>query len=198
MNRFIFSITLSFLLLLPVCSFAQTEATSTASSSESIVDAVIENVTEIKEVVVPAPTTPPAEDSVLKLNTQKRIVNLAANISNRFDAVIWRFENIAARLQKRIDNETALGRDTTAAQASLSAANVAIAEAKYSMKDIDAAVFNAVTSKNPKEEWATVKQRYVSTRDIIKTAYQELKNTIINLKSAGQAPTETSSSTPTT
>jgi hypothetical protein len=198
MNRFIFSITLSLLVLLPVCSFAQTEATGTASSSESIVDTVIENVTEIKDVVVPAPTTPPAEDSVLKPNTQKRIVNLAANISNRFDAVIWRFENIASRLQKRIDSETALSRDTAAAQASLNAANVAIAEAKYSMRDIDVAVFKAVTSKNPKQEWTMVKQRYLNTRDIIKTAYQELKNTIINLKSAGQAPTETSSSTPTT
>ena len=66
------------------------------------------------------------------------------------------------------------------------------------MQGIDEAVFAAVTSKTPKEDWEEVKERYRSTREVIRTAYQELKNTIINLKAAGQAPTPTSTSTPTT
>ena len=198
MNRFTLTTALCLTLFLSALSLAHAEATTTASST-SIIGSVLQNVTEIKDTIEQKVTNSGTEgNGVLKQATQKRIVNLAANISNRFDAIIWRFENISSRLQKRIDAEKATGRNVDAAQTSLNAANTALATAKHDMNGIDGAVYDAVTSKDPKGDWQTVKGRYLDARTAIQTAHQELKNTVANLKSSTATPEtpSTSSSTP--
>ena len=200
MNRFTFTTVLCLSLFLSMLSLAHAEATTTASST-SIIGSVLQNVTEIKDTLEQKVGGNDTEGKgVLKQTTQKRIVNLAANISNRFDAIIWRFENISSRLQKRIDAEKAAGRNVDAAQASLNAANDALTTAKRDMDGIDGAVYDAVTSKDPKGDWQKVKDRYLDARTAIKTAHQELKNTVADIKSGTVTPEAqpTSSSTSNT
>jgi 3-oxoacyl-[acyl-carrier-protein] synthase III len=188
------------LLLVSGVSFAHAESTTTASSSTSLIGSLLQNVTDVKKNIEEKVTGSTEGNGVLKQATQKRIVNLAANISNRFDAIIWRFENISGRLQKRIDAEKASGKNVDAAQISLTAASTAIDDAKHDMEGVDGAVYDAVTSKDPKGDWQIVKGRYLHARTAIQTAHQALKQTITNLKSTEAAPSgETvSSSTPAT
>ena len=182
---------LFFITCLFVTPFALLEAqTTTASSTEtggSILDSVIQNVSEIKEnVQEKIQGTKPGNSPALKKATQKRIINLAANISNRFEGIIARLENISDRLNKRIEKQSIEGYNVSAAKATLENANNALRDAKNQMSDIDTAVTGAIGSTDPRTEWKKVRIKFTTARDSIKTAHTELKNTVANLKVATQ------------
>jgi hypothetical protein len=199
--RFIFSIFFTFVAVgTPLALFAQTESTSTASTTESggIFSTVIDTVNEFRQDV--QETVAPQDQAVLSERTQKRIINLAANISNRLDGISDRMTQISGRLEKRIQKQAAEGYDVTAAQNSLSAARSALETARKDLSTIDRKVVTAVGSTDPKAGWKEVRATYVIARDNIKIAHTELRNTISNLKSATQppAPTEAATSTEST
>ena len=199
--RYIFSIFFAFLLLSsPAVILAQTESTSTASTTESggIFSTVIDTVNEFRQDV--QETVTPQGQSVLSERTQKRIINLAANISNRLDGISDRMTQIAGRLEKRIEKQASEGYDVTAAKNSLNAARTALETARNDLSTIDRKVVATVGSTNPKASWKDVRATYIVARDNIKVAHTELRNTIVNLKSATQppAPTETATTTETT
>lgn len=190
------------LTLITLSPFAVLHAqTTTASSTETgggILNSVLQNVTDIKETVQEKiEGKPPAGNPALKKETQTRIINLAANISNRFDGIIARLENISGRLNKRIEKQAAEGYDVQAAQASLQAANTALSDAKNQMRDIDAAVVGAIGSSDPRGEWKKVRVTYLTARDAIRIAHTELKNTVSNLKNAQPVTVESTSTTTT-
>jgi hypothetical protein len=174
--------------LLPQVSLAQTTTatTTTASTTESI------------PAPSPAPSpAAPAPNVILESRAQERIINLAANISNRFDAIIARLENITNRLTTRAQKLQSENYDTSAALSSLEQARAALSSAKREMSDIDQAVVYAVGSQDPKTEWQNVKMKYLTARDSIKIAHSELKNTISHLKNAQRTiPAPQATSTP--
>lgn len=168
----------------PTMAFSQT---TTASSTESggFFETVISNVTGITEGVQEQITgAKPLKDAVLTKRIQERIINLAANISNRFDGLIARFENIAGRLQKRIDKQRSEGYDVGAAETSLTTARTELNAAKAEMKTIDTSVREAVGSIDPRGEWRDVRIQFLTTRDHIKAAHAALRETIMLLKTA--------------
>ena len=199
--RIIFSIFFTFVAIsTPLALLAQTESTSTATSTEpgGIFSTVIDTVNEFRQDV--QGTVAPQNQSVLSERTQKRIINLAANISNRLDGIHDRMTQIAGRLEDRIEKQASEGYEVTAAQNSLAAARVALETARRDLSTIDRKVVSAVGSPDPKTGWKDVHATYIVARDNIKIAHTELRNTISNLKSATQlpSPTETATTTETT
>lgn len=166
-------------------SFEVSAQTSTATSSESggFLETVINGVTGIKDQVQEQITgTRPLQDAVLTKRTQQRIINLAANISNRFEGLIARLENITGRLQKRADKLKAEGHDVSAANASLESARSSLASAKSQLSHIDNDVYDAVGSTDPRGDWQKVRQQFLTARDAIKAAHGALRATIVELK----------------
>jgi len=197
MKQLIATSLLLFPLLLSGTVFAQTEtSTTTASTTESggIISDIIQNVSEIGQGV--KEQIQGEQKAALEKRTQERITNLAANISNRFDGIIARLQNIIDRIDKRIEKQAGLGYDVTAAKNSLGSAQTSLDQAKAEMRGIDAAVNDALGSTDPRGEWKNVRQKFINARDSIRIAHAELRNTIINLKTASNTPTETASSTP--
>lgn len=196
--RYIFSIFFTFVAVgTPLALLAQTESTSTASTTESggIFSTVIDTVNEFREDI--QGTVAPQDQAVLSERTQKRIINLAANISNRLDGISDRMTQIAGRLEKRIEKQASEGYDVTAAQNSLNAARAALETARKDLSTIDRKVVATVGSTNPKAGWKDVRATYIVARDNIKVAHTELRNTIVNLKSATQPPVPTETATTT-
>ena len=159
--------------------------TSTASSTErgGIFDTVVESVSNITETVQEQlPLPKPEAKSVLSERAQERITNLAANISNRFDGIIARLQNIINRLNTRIEKLEATGADVSQAKQSLQSADIALEAARDDLDDIDDAVAAVVGSPDPKTEWQGVRAKFVSAREHVRTAHTELRNTVAHLK----------------
>ncbi len=166
--------------------------TSTASSTESggIFDTVVESVSNITETVQEQlPLPKPEAKSVLSERAQERITNLAANISNRFDGIIARLQNIINRLNTRIEKLEATGADVSQAKQSLASAGVALEAARDDLDDIDDAVATVVGSPDPKTEWQGVRAKFISAREHVRTAHSELRATVAHLKNAQPAAT---------
>ena len=177
-----FGVSLFALALVPTMAFSQT---STASSTEGggFFETVINSVTGIKEGVQEQITgEKPLRDAVLTKRIQERIINLAANISNRFDGLIARLDNIAGRLQKRIDKQRSEGYDVSAAETSLAIARTELNSAKEEMRTIDTSVRQAIGSVDPRGEWRGVRVKFLTTRDHIKAAHGALRKTTTLLK----------------
>ncbi len=169
-----------FIILLSVSGATASAQTTTPTTTASSTTAT----------TTPPVVTPSVVDGdrsvILERRAQERIINLAANISNKFDAIIARLGNIANRLNNRIQKMKVEGYDTTAAEASLFSAQTAINDARTEMSTIDRAVIDAVGSQSPKTEWQKVRAKYLAARERIKAAHMDLKLTVANLKSAGK------------
>ena len=115
---------------------------------------------------------------------QDRIINLAANISNRMDAATERLFNLIGRLESRMQKMEQNGYNTGAAAAKLREASQTLAEAKTAMADIDALVYAATTSEQPRSNWQAVRERYVVVGGLIRQTHTELREALSLLKTA--------------
>lgn len=151
-------------------------------------------------VTTPVVTSVPAvAGQSLSPAEQKRIQNLAANISNRFDALIVRFGGITVRLESRALKMEQAGKDVTAARASLEKAHKALGLATTAMTTIDAEVAKVTSSQNPNAEWLAVHNTFIYTLGDMNTTKQMLRQAIAELKDAQEtvrAATSTASSSP--
>ena len=174
--------------LLPNQTLAQ--STTTATTSASGTAPVVET---------PAPTNRPViEPRALTAAAQTRLINLAANVSNRLDAYVRRITNVTDRLESRANKMGENGLDVTAARAKIAEARAELDKARQSLANIDAAVNNFVKSENPRTYWQQVKATYMSSRDAIKAAHRATVETLLILKTASApAPTATSTTTST-
>lgn len=128
------------------------------------------------------PTANPTLDKPLSSESQKRITNLAANVSNRLDAVVARLFNIIGRLENRIILLKQQGLSTTEAEAKLRQATAPLAKAKNLLSSIDSQVYEAVTAEKPYTSWQHVKNRYQEIVSLINESYLNLKETLQILK----------------
>lgn len=129
---------------------------------------------------------------------QTRIINLAANISNRMDATIVRLSTIADRLTTRYDKMTAEGTNVTAARALLADASTALAAAATTLEDIDVRVTSATRSENPRSDWQAVKMQYSTAREEIKRAFSFLQQSITAAASPSDLAPEPVATEPST
>jgi len=122
----------------------------------------------------------------LRTRAQERVIKLAANMSNRFDATIARFSHISTRLESRIAKLNDEGIDTTIAVLELQNAKVTLDEARLSMLDIDAVVYNAVTSESPRTTWPAVRTNFREVHTKLLATHASLRQVVAALKDALQ------------
>ncbi len=133
---------------------------------------------------------------------QQRITNLAANISNRMDAVVVRLSSITVRIDSRITKLKDAGIDTEMAEAELTNAKNLLNEIKTLLVGIDYDVAKVTGSENPRTAWQDLKAKYRNISEKIKATHQSLRSTIALLKSAMKSatmdrPAETTNATTT-
>lgn len=155
--------------------------------------------TESTPPVTPTPRTFVTEPTLQKI-AQNRLLNLAANMSNRMDSAVARLQNVIDRLTTRLDIMLAEGANVTPAMVELALAQNSLDEAKRNLENIDVEVNAFTGSATPRENWGNLKKTYLSTRDAIVTAHQSILATINLAQTAGVAPEPTTSTTtaPTT
>jgi hypothetical protein len=135
-------------------------------------------------------TTPPVTTETITTRTtlprtaQMRIMNLAANISNRFDAAVRRLSNIHDRLESRatkLDNE---GVNTAPARQKIAEAKTYRENAAQSLATIDTVVAQFVGSETPRERWQLLKETYRSIAEQIRLSYQATVDALLLLRTA--------------
>ena len=178
------------LFLLSPLQFVGAQTSTASTTTPGVFEAVLNGVTDITSGVKNRITgQTPLQDTVLQKRAQERIINLAANISNRFEGLIARLDNIAGRLQKRIDKLESEGYDMSSARASLDSARSSLSAAKNDLSGIDAKVTGAIGSVDPRGKWREVRATYLRARDHVRAAHSSLRDTIRNLKTAPQSST---------
>lgn len=158
------------------------EVTSSTTASSSAESAVSE------ELVVEPKPVPVQRKAALQIQGQKRITNLAANMSNRMEAAVSRMQNVVTRLKSRLAILESENVDTAAARAELTATETKITLASNILKTIDAAVAAFVASENPKEAWLPVRNTFGTTRDAILAAHTGLQTTLDLIKASTTVP----------
>ena len=122
--------------------------------------------------------------AALQAQAQTRITNLAANLSNRIEAVLERLTTISVRLEARIEKIAERGVDTTAATAAVASGNRSLEMVRNDIAEIDTIIATVVGSENPRAAWASVRALYTQMRDNLKTAHSEFRAAVTALKSA--------------
>jgi len=115
---------------------------------------------------------------------QKRVINLAANISNRFDAAAARLTNISGRLDSRIEKLKSQGVNTEIAEAELAEAQTALSEVTNGMRAIDEIVYESVTSETPRQTWQEVRTLFGEAKTDLLAAKTSLRAAVAALKVA--------------
>ncbi|MCA9366388.1 hypothetical protein KC722_02300 [Candidatus Kaiserbacteria bacterium] len=134
----------------------------------------------------------------LSASAQERITNLVANMSNRFDATIVRLDNIANRLDARLEKEAAGGVNVTASRSHLEAARIALENAKQKASETDTMAATTVTSLEPRLKWSGLRAHLLSIKQLVIEAHSELLRSVATLKNPPEATTTTASSTAST
>lgn len=133
----------------------------------------------------------PGQKAQLREQVQVRVINLAANMSNRIDAAVERLQNISDRLDSRIQKLADSGIDTAAAEAALASAQLSITAAAEVMASIDTEVTGAVGSEDVRTAWTEVRETYTTVREHLQTAHSELRACVAALKTALATSEET-------
>lgn len=122
-----------------------------------------------------APITPPATTSETAMSDtnmvpstaqslneadQRRVINLAANISNQLEATVARFETIANRLEARAQRIDTAGGDTRVARQYLAQLRADLTTTRTDLAQIDQRVGAMATAANPAAAWQPLKQTY--------------------------------------
>ena len=152
-------------MVLPTISLAasSTTATSTKMAASSTV----------ATTSTPAPA-PKAAESALPAAAQARIKDLAANISNKQDAMVRRLINVTTRLESRLTIMETNGSNVIAARNNLNEAKASLTKAQESLNTIDKAVTNFIGSATPRESWSSLKLTYADINKNIRVAYDAL------------------------
>ena len=159
---------------------------------------------------LPAPTLPPIENKPAKepelineverpLNTlaQNRIINLAANISNRLDSALTRLLTIHTRMESRAEIMGAAGLDTSTAIITLEKSKMLLVRSQEQLASIDSLVYYATTAPTPKLAWMAVSTKYKGIATDLRESKALLITALAQLKGSPAAvpATEVASST---
>jgi len=118
----------------------------------------------------------------LQERAQERLLNLAANLSNRMEAAIRRLDNVVMRIESRIAKLNELGVETSQAEINLTVAKRDLASARATLANIDSDVAGFITSNDPRAAWSRVKTIYESARQDIRSAHTNIRQVVADLK----------------
>lgn len=153
-------------------------------------------------------TTSPATSSIaateeaqtipLSAEKQARIVNLVANMSNRADVLILRFENIIYRAESRIKKMQDAGTNMNEALLQLNEARKGLQMALDEMKGIDQRVQVFVSNENPVASWAAIKESFGVIKNNLNYTKHALRLMVSEIKKAAEGNTAPAEQDPTT
>ena len=153
--------------------------------------------TTTSETITPAKRPFTTEPTLGKI-AQKRLLNLAANMSNRMEGTVKRLQNVTNRLTSRLNKMEERGINVSAARTELAQAQLKLNEASQNLEKIDIEVNGFVGSASPKENWQNLKNTYLTTRTAIIAAHQNILATINLAQNATTIPSTVSTTTSTT
>lgn len=185
MYRYFGALTLCLLLAHSNSAVAQTASGTTATATTS--------------KVVTTPTQPPTvSSSVLTAAQQKRVTNLAANVSNKLDATTIRLTNIVLRMEARMRIIEQEGKDVGTARIQLDAAKSELEIIRATLRTVDTDVAKVTASEKPQQEWLRVRTTFTNTNASLQQTKQILQSALDALKGAQPrvAPTQNSTTTP--
>ena len=141
----------------------------------------------------------PSERKTLSELNETRIINLAANISNRLEVTRTRLDTIAYRMNTRIKKMESAGLDMSDSKSKLEEAREHMSLAQKQLDTVDAQVTATVTSEKPQEAWPAVRKKLMEIHAHLIASKQALKETLAAMKQAQPTQTpEVSSSTSAT
>ncbi len=114
--------------------------------------------------------------------TKERIHTFLERTLARFDAAIERLEDVADRIQSRIDKLDERDLDVSVAENLLAEARLNIGEASDAVLTAEIEIETALNSDNPREALAEIKTFFIEAREAIKDAHQSLIAVITELK----------------
>lgn len=143
-------------------------------------------------------TTSTVTETGLSQGDQSRIINLAANMSNRADAAIKRFDAIGTRFDSRIKKLEVEGYNMSTVWPLVQSAKEAVFSASTLVGNMDTDIFAVVESTNPKETWSTTRQNFANIKqdllraqDFYQKALTEMKTIVAQGVPQQQAGTST-------
>jgi len=175
------AITFTLFFFIGLCANALAQETVASSSSQIV------STTTVKTV--------PLSKHPFSIQKQKRITNLSANISNRFDALAIRLQTIATRLESRARKMELQGFDVTSALDSSTKARESLQKVTDDLSTIDTLVEKFVSSEKPQETWIEVKQRYSNIYTHILETKTNLTDAVTALKTSSAIVTSQSATT---
>ncbi len=155
------------------------------------------------ESTTTSPTITPAKrtfttEPTLRRVAQTRLLNLAANMSNRLEGTVKRLQNVTNRLTSRLNKMEEQGKNVSAARAELAQAQLKLNEATQNLASIDKEVNAFVGSATPRENWQNLKNTYLTTRTAIIDAHQNILATINLAQNTIASPINASTTSSTT
>ena len=153
--------------------------------------------TTTSPTITPAKRTFTAEPTLRKV-AQTRLLNLAANMSNRMESAVKRLQNVTDRLTSRLNKMEEQGKNVSAARSELAQAQLKLNEATQNLASIDNEVNAFVGSATPRENWQNLKNTYINTRIAIIAAHQNILATVNLAQNAIVSPFNISTSTSST
>lgn len=120
----------------------------------------------------------------LREEQQNRFINLVRNAAGRMEAAIARLENIATRIETRIDALDAEGANVTLAKTPLDEAQEKLAEARTRLADAKEDAENGLISETPRERFTLAREEFRAVRDLIREAFILLRQSLAELRDA--------------
>jgi hypothetical protein len=151
--------------------------TSSAVSSSATNTSSQENATstEVLPTDIGSSSSSTKISGVLNEREQERIINLAANITNRMEATIERLRDITKRLESRANKVTPDPFDVTdVAKSRITYSLEYLDQASESLDGMDELIYNTVTSDNPMTNWPLIKEGYARAKESINLAYNDI------------------------
>lgn len=122
-------------------------------------------------------------ENPLTADEQTRVVNLAANMSNKIDAATYRFEEISARVFSRVKKMEAEQYDMGLVWPHLQASAASIENIKAQMQGMD---FFAVViqSEDPAAAWTETREKYLAAAVELGKVKQSLQSAVTEMKAS--------------
>lgn len=165
----------------------EAEPITTAESTTSPDTTQLPVAADEPPAVVDTTPAPATQEVALTPARQQRIINLAANVSNRIESTIARLEQINARIETRIGKFDQSEVDVSFAEENLDITNYLLYQAKQSMSSIDNDVSAAVTSATPIANWTSVKETFITAENHLQTAHQLISESVVSLQNPSPA-----------
>jgi exonuclease VII small subunit len=122
----------------------------------------------------------------LSTQMQTRIINLAANISNRMDAALARLDAIVLRIESRTQKLADAGYTVDAILPLIDEAKASLDKARTQLEGIDAHVNKTVSSESPQVEWQKLRQAFTTIKEDLNTAKESLRKAVAEMKTGAE------------